>query len=210
MNVTTIEVDKDEALVKYREYLEAEKKTKSREYSAAKRAYAALAKGLKVIDIYDAFKRTGLKADGRPKLAIVRADSKEVFFNKETGGAGIFQIADPGNWSDNRLADAVRLPEGTFCEEWEKMPEPRQWQIKDKENVTNVPIMPPSVLAKAPGKLSNYYILFEVKEWFERTKSPRAKVRDPYLLKRLNDNTFVVLAEWDVSPVEAMVMRGSA
>ena len=48
-----------------------------------------------------------------------------------------------------------------------------------------------------------YFVLFEVAEWNE---VPVAK--DPYLLKRINANAFVVLAEWDVSEVELAVMRG--
>lgn len=205
MNVTTIQVDKEEALKKYKEYLEAEKKTKSREYSAARRAYRALSKGLKVIDIYDAFKRTGLKTDGNPKLAIVRADAKEAFFRKETGGAGKFSIDGPYSFRANKVSD-VRLPEKTFCEDWEKELPPRQYEIRDKDICAKVPFIPANI--SVPGKWENYYILFEVSQWFAADKSATAKVKDPYLLQRLNDNTFVVLAEWDVSPVEAIVMRG--
>ena len=53
------------------------------------------------------------------------------------------------------------------------------------------------------GKLDNYYILFEVVQWDD---VPVAA--DPYLLKRINANAFVVLAEWDVTVVEQAVMRG--
>lgn len=205
MNVTTIELSKEEATKKYKEYLEANKRQKSKEYSAARRAYRALSKGLKVIDIYDAFKRTGLKSDGRPKLAIIRADAKVAYFEKLADGAGRFTIDDPKSWNSHpRYASDVVLPENTF-KDWELI-DPLKgfgaWNnVIDKDSQTNVPFIPAHIAV--PGKLENYYILFEVSEW--RTV---AKVRDPYLLQRLNANTFIVLSEWDVSPVEAIVMRG--
>lgn len=204
MNVNTVQLDPEIAKEKYKEYLEASKKQKSKEYSAARRAYRALSKGLKVIDIYKAFEKTGLKADGTPKLAIVRAGSKLVYFTKIPGGGGRFKREDPTNWHTKTFADDVTLPDGTFPD-W-PIEEPnanRRWsEIKDKQLVTNVPFIPAHI--PIPTKLENYYILFEVAKW-----KTTASVKDPYLLQRLNDNTFVVLAEWDVSEVEAIIMRGN-
>lgn len=203
MNVATIELDKETATAKYKQYLEANKKIKSKEYSAARRAYLALSKGLKVIDIYKAFEKTGVKTDGSPKLAIVRADSKEVWFTKRERGAGFFSRTRPQTWGQQETASRVLLPEGTF-KDWEteaQNPNNPTWRrIVDSELVTNVPFVPAHIVM--PGKPENYYILFEVDKWRKNMA-----VQDPYLLQRLNDNTFVVLAEWDVSPVEAIVMR---
>lgn len=201
MNVEAISVDKDLAKQKYKEYIEAAKKQKSKEYSALRRAYRALSKGLKVIDIYQAFNDTGKKSD-KPKLAIVRADSTEVFFTKQSNGAGKFSRHDPRNWRNHEIRSDVALPSETF-EPWVGENPERPWVIPNSELVTNVPIIPASV--SVPKKLENYYILFEVKEWRNN-----ATVRDPYLLERINDNTFVVLAEWDVTDVEAIVMRSRA
>lgn len=206
MNVAVISVDKKVATEKYKEYLVASKKHKSREYSAARRAYRALSKGLKVIDIYAAFEKTQVKPDGSgPKLAIVRADAKEVHFIKEENGAGRFQRTEPHSWGNQPIADRVNLPAGTFPE-WETeivgaSATSRGWtRVKDPELVTNVPFIPAHIFV--PGALENYYILFEVDKW-----KKNVKVKDPYLLQRLNDNTFVVLAEWDVTDVEASIMR---
>lgn len=201
MNVATIEMDAEAAQAKYKEYLEASKKQKSKEYSAARRAYRALAKGYKIIDIYKAFEKTGKKTDDTPKLALVRADAKIVYFTKQNNGGGEFRRTDPKNWG-NQPAPDLTLPNGTF-KDWERTIPPigSSWSsIKNSELETNVPFIPAHI---APDKaLENYYILFEVDTW-----RPHVAVKDPYLLQRLNDNTFVVLAEWDVSPVEAIVMR---
>ncbi len=202
MNVQTIELSKEEATKKYKEYLEANKRQKSKEYSAARRAYRALSKGLKVIDIYKAFEMTGKKSDDSPKLAIVRADSKIVYFTKQEGGAGRFKRTRPQNWGNQPYADEVNLPTGTF-KDWDIITAPNgTWpRIKNPELETNVPFIPAHI--HVPGKLEDHYILFEVAQW-----KNTASVKDPYLLKRLNANTFIVEAEWDVSPVEAIVMRG--
>lgn len=205
MNVSTVVIDKEVAKEKYKEYLEAEKKVKSKEYSAARRAYRALSKGFKVIDIYAAFEKTGLKTNGTPKLAIVRADSREVFFTKLENGAGRFQKTAPQSWGNQPYLDHVDLPAGTF-KDWETelvgVSDTNQgWNIiKEPEITTNVPTIPPSVTVT--DKLEKYYILFEVSQW-----KATATVKDPYLLQRLSPNMFVVLAEWDVSPVEAIAMR---
>jgi hypothetical protein len=202
MNVSAIELPKEAAKQKYKEYLEASKRIKSKEYSAARRAYRALSKGLKVIDIWAAFEKTGVKADGSgPKLAIVRADAKEVLFIKGRDGSGRFCIPADRSWNQRETASDVQLPAGTFPN-WPTSAPNKTWDIVDQQIVTNVPFVPAHIVM--PGKPENYYILFEVNKWFRRQK-----VRDPYLLQRLSNNTFVVLAEWDVSPVEAIVMRAS-
>ncbi len=203
MEVSTVDIDKDLAKLKYKEYLEAVKTRKAKEYNALRRAYRALSKGYKVIDIYKAFEDTGLGADGRPKLAIVRADAKQVYFTKLADGAGRFSRHVPSNWQRHEIATDVNLPQGIFAR-W-KVIDPAKtdaaWgNIFEAESTTNVPIVPAEVaMPKAP---ENYYILFEVDKW-----SKIAPVRDPYLLERINDNSFIVLAEWMVTPVEALIMR---
>lgn len=204
MNVTTVEVEHEVADKKYKEYLEAVKTRKAREYNELRRAYRAMAKGYKLIDIYKAFADTGIDEKGQPKLAIARADTKQVYFSKQQNGAGFF-TRHRNNWQSRETASEVHLPEGTF-EGWEKIKDAngnRLWNAWADRVVTNVPIIPANVVL--PGKPENYYILFEVDHW-----NPVAAVRDPYLLQRINDNTFIVLAEWDVTDVEAIVMRSRA
>lgn len=137
-------------------------------------------------------------------MALVRADAKIVYFNKRDKGAGVFRRTPNRSWGNQPSLDLI-LPEGTFPN-WERTePAPgHDWTtIKDEEIETNVPFIPAHITI--PGKLENYYILFEVSQW-KRT----AKVKDPYLLQRVNENTFIVLNEWDVTDVEAIVMRGAA
>jgi hypothetical protein len=75
-----------------------------------------------------------------------------------------------------------------------------QW---DHEKVlkTIVPKIPASLRPK--GDLNKYYILWEVEKW-------QAVPKDPYLLKRLTKNMFVILAGWDLTELERSVIAGRA
>lgn len=110
-----------------------------------------------------------------------------------------------GRWLTGR-SDSVALPSGTFPE-WKAEATPTEWnpdrtEIIRQEITAKVPLIP-AILLPESLSLNGYYILFEVEKWNE---VPVA--RDPYLLKRINANAFVVLGEWDVTEVELSVMRG--
>lgn len=200
MDLTKVEVKAEDAEELYKQYLEVVKVRKEKQYEDLKKVYRALSKGYKVIDIFKAFEDTGMTEDGDPKLAIAQADKREVYFHKRLGGGGVFSH-DQSDWKTT--VKDVELPGGIFSE-W-LMNEPDKgrstWNIKKRTQGTNVPLIPAHLLPE--GKLENYFILFEVDEWREI-----ATVADPYLLRRINANTFIVLAEWDVTEVEAIVMRG--
>jgi hypothetical protein len=209
MDVKTISMSKTEAEKAYKEYLALVKTRKEGYVEDLKKVYHALKEGRKVMDIYDAFKKTGVDENGDPKLAICKADEKNVFFFKEDGGAGIFSN---NTNRDERVID-VRLPGNTFPR-WKMMKNPntdavkRGWElrriIKRRRITTKVPIVPAHLMPK--GNLSGYYLLWEVDEWKEEAASVAAK--DPFLLKRVNANTFIIFAAWDLTEVEQMVMKG--
>lgn len=198
MKVTTVSMVEKEAKEVYESYREVVKTRKEKYLKELKKVYHALKLGKKVIDIYDAFKDTGIGEDGNPKLAIAQAHKKEIFFRKEVRGGGIF---NDGGWKE--LVVDVRLPAETFAE-WKNEKgkvATGGFDIANKEISTKVPIIPAHLMPK--GKLEGYYLLWEVDEW-----KPIAKAQDPFLLKRVNANVFIVLAAWDLTPVEQMVMRG--
>jgi len=209
MDVKTIALPSEEAEEKYKEYLKAVKTRKEKYVEDLKKVYYALKEGRQVIDIYEAFKKTGVDETGDPKLAISVANEKSVFFFKEDGGAGIFS---DNTGKDERVVD-VRLPGDTFPR-WKMMKNPNAnavengWQpsriIRRRKITTKVPVVPAHLMPK--GSLSGYHLLWEVDEWEE--KDVPVAVRDPYLLKRINANTFVVFAAWDLTEVEQMVMKG--
>ena len=202
MDVATISMSEKEAGEKYKEYLEAVKTSKEKYVEDLKKVYHALKEGKKVIDIYEAFKKTGVNDEGDPKLAISVANLKSVFFFKEDGGAGIFS---KDKWTNEYVVD-VRLP-GDIFPRWKmvKSPHGGSRDIKRRRITTKVPIVPAYLQPK--GSLSNYYLLWEVDEWKEEEVPVAAK--DPFLLRRINANTFIVFAAWDLTEVEQIVMKGA-
>ena len=205
MDVKTISMPKKDAEKAYGEYLAIVKTRKEKYVDDLKKVYHALKEGKKVIDIYDAFKNTGVNEEGDPKLAIAVANEKSVFFYKEDEGAGTFSKR---SWRPDRVMAEVRLPGDTFPR-WKMMKHPNPnftslRVIRRQKLTTKVPIVPAHLMPK--GSLGGYYLLWEVDEWKEEAAPVVAK--DPFLLKRINANTFIVFAAWDLTEVEQIVMRG--
>jgi len=84
----------------------------------------------------------------------------------------------------------VQLPAGSFP----------PISVSRKDLTAPLPIIPPQFLPN--GDLSDYFLLWEVESW---TQEPPV---DPMLLRRLTPNMFVVLAVWDLTPLEQAVLRG--
>jgi len=92
MDVNLLTVNKSKAQEEYKAYRELVKNNRTDvDYAKdMKRLYNTIKSGRKIIDIYEAFKTTGLNEKEEPKLAIARADCKMVTFEKQTGGGGLF------------------------------------------------------------------------------------------------------------------------
>jgi hypothetical protein len=213
-NAPTIEVSAEEAKELYQEYAEQikDRGEKAEQYlKDLKSTYFHLSQGRKVIDIFEVMKKSGVRENGDPFLGIARADWKKVYFHKLPMGSGVF-TKNESTWRDFS-ADSVELPSTTF-KTWELEPlaeDADEW-AKNHRRITRsklqakAPLVPAHILPN--GSLENYYILFEVPEgqWSEILLPPVGA--DPFLLKRINANAFVVLAEWDVTPIEQAIMRG--
>ena len=205
MDVKTISMPKEEAKKAYKEYLAIVKTRKEEYVEDLKKVYHALKEGKKVIDIFAAFRDTGNNEEGDPNLAISVASEKSVFFFKEDDGAGIFTRKSwRSSYNPEELVADVRLPGDTFPR-WKMMKDNSGGRsIKRQKITTKVPVVPAHLMPK--GSLKGYYLLWEVDEWKEQD-APVA-VKDPFLLKRINANTFIVFAAWDLTEVEQIVMKG--
>jgi len=89
--------------------------------------------------------------------------------------------------------NTVRMPDAilTRPDGWQKRNEARARAL--------VPMIPPKF--RPTAKLSNYHIMFEA-VW-----KPVPPV-DPFLLKHLGGTLYVVLAQWDLTPLEQAVLAG--
>jgi hypothetical protein len=179
METSRIDMDPQaakEALRAYRQH----KHPATHEDELIMRAYRAIARGKVVIRAFDSVRQAGFDKQGLPRLALIRADVRRcictVSSNRVTFRA------------DSRSArHEVEVP-------WEAAKnEQRGW----RRGAALVPIIPLNLRPKASA-LSSYHILWEA-DW---TEAPV----DPLLLKRLQGDLWVVVAAWDLSPVERAII----
>lgn len=210
MEVEQLAIPKKKAMEEYEAYKKELQYVKTTFNKDMLSLYAHMKHGGKVIDLWEAMKLAGLNKDGDPRLAIVRADSKKVQFEKKwtwlnwdtrsiTSNGGVYcRFRNEASRWDS-LREDVKIPKGFFPE----------WQIDDKKNVihekieTSTPIVPAKIMNPLRShKFESYHILWEVDEW--KPVPPR----DPMLLKRITPNMFLVLATWDLTELERAVIRG--
>lgn len=139
--------------------------------------YQQIAKGRTVISVNSAIVSAGLDADGNPKLAIARADCKSVRCSKRSQESIVYVDRGSQRWE-------IEVP----------LVKP----LYGSSIAAVVPTIPPQY-RPASKNLRGYWLLFEA-DW----KSIPA---DPYLLKRIGKDAWVVLAAWDLTEVELSVLR---
>lgn len=199
MNVSVFRMDQAEAekkLVAYRQQL---KRRANEEYELAAKAYEVAAKGLALLNLVDVFQQTGLGSDNRPKLAIARADRKEVEVTVSPRDRHIaFSTLSQSRWhyAGSLL---VTVPYRFTQEHFNAI----QWS---KVGYALVPMIPADVRPNE-GQDSDYMILWEVDEWANRSRTGIAP-RDPYLLKHVAGELYAVVAEWDLTELERAIMGG--
>jgi hypothetical protein len=171
------------------------------------RVYGHMQKnGAKVIDLWEAFKSSGLDKNGDTKIAISRADFKQVQLFKEQDGSGFF-TGYMGRWKPRKTISRgdIETPANTFNWLRPDMTKPATWNndIIRKIVKAPVPLIPPAILIdEVKFNLKNYYILWEVEEW------KQIPPKDPMLLKQLTPNLYGVLATWDLTELERAIIRG--
>lgn len=204
--IKQITMPKEQAKEEWKKYLKLLEERKEKFLKVMKDSMFHIKEGRNLIDVYVAMANAGLNEKSEPKLAIARADLREVAFEKRDTGTGNFgQVGRYGGIEFNK--DRVELPQNTFKNHWarqvdERTGEPSNWSIDKKLLKTKVPIIPVELVPE--GKLENYYILWEVSTWEEL---PEAN-KDPFLLKRISENLFVILGAWEVTELEQAVLRG--
>lgn len=187
MNVTPIAMDPKVAKAKLDAYRQQLRRRSDAEYQAAVQGYKALAKGTRLISLGQAFQQAGLGADGRPRLAVARADRKEVKVERTIWRTPPgYTFSDPS--SDRRsMMTLVAFPDPPQC----------------KVGYSLVPMVPADVRPNVA--LDKCLVLWEVEQWADRQVSARPD-RDPYLLKHIAGDLYAVLAEWDLTPLERAIM----
>jgi hypothetical protein len=178
MNVASLNVTPDAAQQALKQY-KAHRGSHDKNDWEIERIYRQIAKGKTVISIVDAIMRGGHDEMGRPRLAIARADDTVCYCQVETGK---LRYAPHRGYSRRHFQIACV---------W-AVSNSKLWGLK-----ALLPRIPPQ--HRPLKNLSDYHVLWEA-SW---TDIPR----DPYLLRRIGKDAWIVLAAWDLTDVEISVLR---
>lgn len=153
--------------------------------------FLALSQGAKVINLQDTFKQVGQDAKFRPKLGIAKASWNKTYCHREENGTLTFG-GGMGRYSD------LAVPRIFF----------------ESHTLPNLPTNRSSFIAWAPtpiipkglrpDNLDAYSVLWEP-VW---TGEAPPKVIDPILLMHLSGSLYKVIAAWDMTQIEAQILRG--
>jgi len=199
MDVQTVTMDTEAADKAFREYRGAFMAQRNQIDGELMRGYKALSEGRTLIGLTDAIQRGGLDDVGRPRLAIARADETRIQMEIEADGSLLYI---PTFWSNPRITspdrrfdfpiDTLPRPPRQSDQTWRE-PWAGRWEA-------SLPFIPPQY--RPPIGLVNYHLLWEA-EW-RRTRG--AQRRDPMLLKRIGGDLFAVVAAWDLTEIEKLVL----
>jgi hypothetical protein len=196
MNVTEVTMEPEAAEKAFREYRDAWRKSAAMIDGELMRGYKALSEGKTLISLTEAITAGGVDKQGRPHLAIARADEGAIAMTRTRDGRLEYWPAGSGRASaDDRVFTfgVGTLPvseDGWENNLWRPF---RPWQA-------SIPFIPP--LYRPPFKLDNYHLLWEA-EWRQARGAQR---RDPMLLRRVGGDLFAVVAAWDLTEIEKLVL----
>lgn len=201
MDVNIATMHREEAMEQFELYREAVKRSHSAADRLMARAYKAMSEGLGVLNLKDALTKGGVDPHTwLPRMAAMRADKPLAHFQRGWGGSGFYSFSDRFYLSRNnakmRTAQLqFAMPRGSFPEaSLGQQPLQYRWT-----HSAPVPPIPPQF--RPADALSKYVVLWEVMEW-----NPVQPPDDPILLKRLSGNLYAVLAQWDLTEIEKMVL----
>jgi hypothetical protein len=189
MNLSTIEMPKDEARERLAEYEAALKAERTAQDEAIAMGYRALARGLPLIKLSESIARGGYFGNGLPRIAVIRATETECYV-RWRGNDLVFN----DGVSDNRGALVGRWTVRVPIAEPPDVP-----NLRRHGGNTIVPLIPPRC-RPAPRRLKHCHILWEVESW---TPVPPT---DPALIRHIRGDLWAVLATWDLTELERAVL----
>lgn len=201
MDVHSVTMEPEAAQTAFREYRAAFMAERNRIDGELMRGYKALAEGKTLISITEAISTGGVDHLGRPKLGLARADEQSIQFERTSEGALTFT---PQLWSRITADDRrFEFPAGTLpqlTDEQRGATGLRSFETWSSRWEATLPFIPPQY--RPPHSLANYHLLWEA-EW-RLARGPQR--RDPMLLKRIGGDLFAVVAAWDLTEVEKLVL----
>ena len=187
MNLSTIEIPRDEARARLAEYEAAIRQERSAQDEAIAMGYRAAARGLPIIRLSETVAAGGFFDSGLPRIAVVRATERECYAHRD-GRTIVYNDGVSQNRGALVGAWTVRV---TLAED----PPGKRWG----HGSTIVPLIPPR-FRPSPRRLKHCHILWEVESW---TPVPP---HDPALIRHIRGDLWAVLACWDLSELERAVL----
>jgi hypothetical protein len=196
MQVAIIEMTKDAArtqLHRYQRSLQARRRNEEKavveridaEDRATVEMLKVLAEGRQILDVVESMRLAGCKPDGTPVLAIARAD-QEWCYCRSCHPDLLF---GPRNHKRAHKRLTAVIPKSALpgC----KVGSASLYEIR-----AVVPTIPPHL--RPAASLRHFHILWEA-DW-------QAVPRDPILLRRIRGHQYAVIAQWDLTEVERLVL----
>ncbi|MGC4004653.1 MAG: hypothetical protein QM811_16665 [Pirellulales bacterium] len=209
MNVSgaMITMPKEEAAEKLCAYRRDLHKDSDELYREAERGYAELAKGTPLLQLSKAIAQGGYDDKMRPRLAIARADRKEVEMRWESNSETIaFNCYERSLSSWDRRSVGLRQTVGVGRTHGLKMFNANGTGYGVTVIAFALVPMVPADVRPATGQLRDWWILWEVDQWFDRSQTAKAS-KDPMLLKHIGGDLWAVLAHWDLTPLEMAILE---
>jgi len=194
MDLATLELDPEEAKARLDEYTTGLRGERTAEDRLLAMAYRAAARGLPIISLSQSVRAGGYFEDScLPRIAIARADAKTC--TVERGWAGR-EVTYTDEYASGRPVTAAVGANHVIVRDLE-LPEGRhQWR-----GTTVVPPVPPRHRpTRRNAQLRSHHILWEVEKW------DPTPPRDPALLTHLRGDLWIVLAVWDLTDLERLVL----
>lgn len=150
--------------------------------------YRQLAFGRRLIDVRATIASGGLDTNGRPKIVVAQAQLERVSVRLDRDGGLTFD--DPARRTNTKSAARITFPDRTF---------PGDRNRGDWSGIRATAIVPSIPPRFRPAySLERYWILFEA----EYLKPPV----DPALLRPIGNGVAVMIAAWDLTPLERTVL----
>jgi hypothetical protein len=194
LDSAVIEMPVEEATKAWRDYQAALKRRHHVEDAAIAAGYKALAEGKKLISLSRVITAGGEFDNRLPKLAVAPADKQWCYVDRRIDGSVSFGQVE--GWRRRQTTRTVDLPADTLTRcEWGVIE--RSWSKR-----AMVPVVPAGLRPARTTTLASYHVLWEVDEWLTAPRPPG----DPALLKHLRGDLWIVLATWDLTPLEQAVL----
>jgi hypothetical protein len=162
-------------------------------------AYRALSRGQRILNINSVFRNCGLTEMHLPELALARADWTNCHIHSVNNEWVVFSSESYLGWRGLPSTKQIRLHRSLFDESVWNTRVRMDKKLRSLPYKAIVPTIPAHL--RPTGDLSDYHILWEAK-W-----EPIPPV-DPILLQKIGETTYIVLAQWDLTPIEQAVLEG--